>query len=149
MDHFHFFTYFASYRSKYSPKSGSFRTGTSSASQLNSYIGNYPSLYKRGSKEPLIRAILDHFSVFDLFSTIQIEVLTKKCFFGQEPQMVGSTQTWPTNPDCYSIGSKGPLIRAILDNFSLFAMAMIHRIGHDHQAPFFLFLLFLLDFLGL
>ena len=120
---------------KYLSKSGYFWTGTSSDSRLNSYIGNYPSLYTKGSKGPLIRAILDHFSLFwhILHHTDRSSHQNVGLFRQEPPQTMGSAQPWPINLSFYTIGSNRPLIRAIFDNFSLFWHSLHHTDQSTHQ----------------
>ena len=92
-------------------------------------------LYTRGSKGPLIRAILDHFSLFwHILHHTDWSTHQNVGLFRQEPpQTMGSAQPWPINLSFYTIGSNRPLIRAIFDNFSLFWHSLHHTDQSIHQ----------------
>ena len=96
-----------------------------------------PSLYTRGSKQPLIRAILDNFYLFwhILHQTDQSTHQNVDIFRREPPQTMGSTQPWPIYPSFYTIGSNRPLLGLFFFfyKFSLFWHSLHHTDQSTHQ----------------
>ena len=63
-------------------------------------------------------------TLHSLHLTNQSTHLKVGVFWKEDPQTVGTTQPWPINPSLYTIGCKGPLIRALFYHVSGLATQM-------------------------